>query len=158
MAVSGATISAALLSGALAAPLLLRWLGVARVVLRYAERLVTHAATFRALANMRVWFFRRLARAAAGGLGFRHTGDMLARLVGDIEALDGLYLRIVLPLAGGLVLLPTLGLLIGHPAPALAREVGALFAVAAFMLPWLAARASSRAGSAMAGASGDLRV
>jgi ATP-binding cassette, subfamily C, bacterial CydC len=158
MAVSGATISAALLTGALAAPMLLRWFGLARVVLRYTERLVTHGATFRALADMRVWFFERLSRTAAGGLGFRHAGDMLARLVGDIEALDGLYLRILLPLAGGLVLLPTLVLLIGHHAPALALEVGALFAIAAFILPWLAARAASRAGGAMAGASGDLRV
>ena len=42
-----------------AAPALLRALGVSRVVLRYLERLVTHAATFRALAGLRVWFFRR---------------------------------------------------------------------------------------------------
>jgi ATP-binding cassette, subfamily C, bacterial CydC len=158
MAVSGATISAALLSGALAAPLLLRWLGVARVVLRYTERLVTHGATFRALADMRVWFFRRLARTAAGGLGFRQAGDMLARLVGDVEALDGLYLRILLPLAGGALLLPTVVLLIGHRAPSLALEIGVLFAAAAFVLPWLAARASSRAGSALATASGELRI
>ena len=61
-------------------------------LLRYAERLVTHAATFRALADLRVWFFRNLARGTAGGLGFRQAGDVLARLVGDIEALDGLYL------------------------------------------------------------------
>jgi ATP-binding cassette subfamily C protein CydC len=158
MTVSGATISAALLSGALAAPLLLRWLGVARVLLRYSERLVTHGATFRALADMRVWFFRRLARTAAGGLGFRQAGDMLARLVGDVEALDGLYLRILLPLAGGVLLLPTLVLLIGHRAPGLALEIGTLFAAAAFVLPWLAAQASSRAGSALATASSELRI
>ena len=158
MTVSGATISAALLSGALAAPLLLRWFGVARVLLRYSERLVTHGATFRALADMRVWFFRRLARTAAGGLGFRQAGDMLARLVGDVEALDGLYLRILLPLAGGVLLLPTLVLLIGHRAPGLALEIGTLFAAAAFVLPWLAAQASSRAGSALATASSELRI
>ena len=75
------------------------------VVLRYAERLVTHDATFRALADLRVWFFRGLSRSAAGGLGFRQAGDVLARLVGDVEALDGLYLRILLPLAGAVLLL-----------------------------------------------------
>ena len=73
---------------------------------RYFERLVTHAATFRALADLRVWFFRHLARTGAGGLGFRQAGDVLARLVGDVEALDGLYLRILLPLAGAVLLLP----------------------------------------------------
>ncbi|WP_428485372.1 thiol reductant ABC exporter subunit CydC [Rhodopila sp.] len=158
MAVSGVTIGAALLTGALAMPFLLRGLGVARVVLRYAERLVTHGATFRALADIRVWFFRRLARTAAGGLGFRHAGDALARLVGDVEALDGLYLRILLPLAGGVLLLPVLVILVGHRAPVLALEIGALFVLAAFVLPWLAARASSDAGHDLAVASGDLRI
>ena len=48
-----------------------RWrcaaLGTARVVLRYLERLVTHTATFRALADLRVWFFRRLAANRPAG-------------------------------------------------------------------------------------------
>ncbi len=158
MAVSGVTIGAALLTGALAAPLLLRVLGVARVVLRYTERLVTHGATFRALADMRVWFFLRLARTASGGLGFRQAGDMLARLVGDIEALDGLYLRILLPLAGGVLLLPVLLIQLGHSAPMLALVIGVLFAIAAFVLPWLAAHASTQAGNRLANASGELRI
>jgi ATP-binding cassette subfamily C protein CydC len=104
MALGGAMVASALAVGVLAAPLALRGLGVARVVLRYAERLVTHAATFRALADLRVWFFRNLARSSAGGLGFRQSGDVLARLVGDIEALDGLYLRILVPAAGAVLL------------------------------------------------------
>ena len=91
-------------------------LGPARVVLRYAERLLTHDATFRALADLRVWFFRNLAHGSAGGLGFRQAGDVLARLVGDIEALDGLYLRILVPLAGAVLLFPLLVVLIGCTA------------------------------------------
>ena len=140
MTMSGLTIGAAVLAGSLAAPALLRAFGTARVVLRYIERLVTHNATFRALADLRVWLFRRLAHSSAGGLGFRHSGDMLARLVGDVEALDGLYLRILLPLAGAVLLLPVLVLLIGHRSPVLAIEVGMLFAAAAFLLPWMAAQ------------------
>ncbi|HET6608536.1 MAG TPA: thiol reductant ABC exporter subunit CydC, partial [Rhodopila sp.] len=84
MVASGYTIGAGVLTGAVAAPILLRRVGIARVVLRYLERLVTHNATFRALADLRIWFFHRLARTAAGGLGFRHAGDALARLVGDV--------------------------------------------------------------------------
>ena len=130
----------------------------ARVVLRYAERLVTHAATFRALADLRVWFFRNLARSAAGGLGFRQAGDVLARLVGDIEALDGLYLRILVPLAGAVLLLPVLVVLIGVHSASLALAIGVLFAVAAFVLPWIGARMAARAGLALAGATGALRI
>jgi ATP-binding cassette subfamily C protein CydC len=158
MVASGYTIGAGVLSGAAAAPILLRRVGIARVVLRYIERLVTHNATFRALADLRIWFFHRLARTAAGGLGFRHAGDALARLVGDVEALDGLYLRIILPLAGAILLLPALLLLIGHSAPVLAIEVGVLFAAAAFVLPWVAARASARTGSGLATEAGALRI
>jgi ATP-binding cassette subfamily C protein CydC len=158
MAMSGLTIGAALVAGSLAAPAILRGFGAARVVLRYTERLVTHGAMFRALADMRVWFFGRLARTSAGGLGFRQAGDVLSRLVGDVEALDGLYLRILLPLAGAVLLLPVLVLLIGHRAPGLATEIGVLFAAAAFVLPWLAARASGTAGTGLATEAGALRV
>ncbi len=158
MTVSGLTIGAAILAGSLAVPAILRGFGASRVVLRYMERLVTHGATFRALADMRVWFFRRLAGTSAGGLGFRQAGDVLSRLVGDIEALDGLYLRILLPLAGAVLLLPVLVLLIGHRSAGLGTEIGVLFAVAAFALPWLAARASGSAGSGLAKEAGGLRV
>jgi ATP-binding cassette subfamily C protein CydC len=159
MAVSGYTIGAAVLAaGGLAVPAVLRGLGAARVVLRYTERLVTHGAMFRALADTRVWFFRRLARTSAGGLGFRQAGDVLARLVGDVEALDGLYLRILLPLVSAVVLLPVLVLLIGHRSAGLGTEIGVLFAAAAFVLPWLAARASGRAGTGLAVEAGALRV
>ena len=158
MAVSGLAVGAALLASGLAIPALLRALGMARVVLRYSERLVTHGAMFRALADIRVWFFSRLARSSAGGLGFRQAGDVLARLVGDIDALDGLYLRILLPLASAVLLLPVLVLLLGHSSPGLATEIGALFAAAAFVLPWLAARASGRAGTGLAVEAGALRV
>jgi ATP-binding cassette, subfamily C, bacterial CydC len=158
MAVSGYTIGAAVLASGLAVPALLRALGSARVVLRYTERMVTHAAMFRALADTRVWFFRRLARTSAGGLGFRQAGDVLARLVGDVEALDGLYLRILLPLASAVLLLPVLVLLIGHRSAGLGIEIGVLFAAAAFVLPWMAARASGRAGAGLAAEAGALRI
>ena len=94
------------IGGAVAGGLTLRLLGTSRVVLRYFERLITHSALFRALAGLRVWFFRGLALRAAGGLGFRDAGDLLARLVNDVEALDAVYLRLLLPFAACVVLLP----------------------------------------------------
>ncbi len=158
MAVAGAVLAVAVGSGALVAPNILRGLGTARVVLRYLERLVTHAATFRALADLRVWFFRRLAQGGAGGLGFRQAGDLLSRLVGDIEALDGLYLRILLPLAGAAFLLPVLFLVIAPHSLALAAALVLLFALAAFALPWFAARATLGAGRTLAEAAGAVRI
>lgn len=156
MAGSGALLAAS--GGALAIVSVLRVLGPARVVLRYAERLVTHAALFRALADLRVWFFRGLAARAAGGLGFRRPGDMLSRLVNDVEALDGLYLRILVPLAGAALLLPLLTWLSARLDIHLGLAVGVLFATAAILLPALAARLSAGSGDRLAAAAAGLRI
>jgi ATP-binding cassette subfamily C protein CydC len=154
MAMGGALLA----GGVVAASIALRALGPARVVLRYAERLTTHDATFRALADLRVWFFRNLARSGSGGLGFRQAGDVLARLVTDIEALDGIYLRILVPLAGAVLLLPVLVVLIGLHSVGLALVIGALFAAAAFVLPWLGANMAMRAAASLAEATAALRI
>ena len=158
MAQSGGMVAAAALGGSLVTVLALRTLGLLRIALRYAERMATHDALFRALAALRVWFFRGLAARAAGGLGFRQAGDVLSRLVNDIEALDILYIRIVVPLAGAVLLLPVLAWWIGLHSVWLAVVVSALFALAAFGLPLLAARMSWRAGGRIAGAFAGLRV
>ena len=142
----------------LASALLLRLLGVGRVVLRYAERLTTHDAMFRALADLRVWFFRRVARSAAGGLGFRRSGDLLSRLVGDVEALDGLYLRILVPLAGAVVALPILVLLALRHGLGLTLAVSVPFACAGVLLPFLAAVLVSREAAGLSARASQLRV
>ena len=130
MTLSGTLIAAGgtLAVGALA----LRWLGPSRVILRYGERLVSHDAMFRAIADLRVWFFRGVAGSSAGGLGFRRAGDLLSRLVNDVEALDGVYLRVLLPLAGAVFLLPVLLWQIGKVSIILALIVAILFALGAF--------------------------
>ncbi|OYV33268.1 MAG: thiol reductant ABC exporter subunit CydC, partial [Acidocella sp. 20-61-6] len=132
----------------------LQMAGVARVVLRYLERLVTHDAMFRALGGVRVWFFTGLAHSAAGGLGMRRAGDALARLVNDVEALDGLYLRIIVPGLSVLMLLPILLVMLYHES-AWALLVLPLFLGVAVVLPWRAAMLAgdnaTRASLAMAG-------
>jgi ATP-binding cassette subfamily C protein CydC len=155
------TLSGGLVAGGgalMIAPITLRLLWPARVALRYLERLTTHDAMFRALADLRVWFFRRLAASSAGGLGFRHAGDMLARLVQDVEALDGVYQRVLIPLAAGVLLLPVLAIVIGRTDPVLALIVVVLFAAAAFVLPALGLRAAADAGQRLSAAGGGLRV
>ncbi|MCE2566080.1 thiol reductant ABC exporter subunit CydC [Komagataeibacter sp. FNDCF1] len=136
----------------------LRIFGVSRIVLRYTERLVTHDAMFRALADVRVWFFRHLARGAAAGLGFRRAGDLLSRLVSDVETLDGLYLRIIIPLAGALLVLPFLFIAVSMVNTELAVVVGGLFACGAFGLPLVAAMLGRREGGLVNHASAQLRI
>ncbi len=150
-------IEAAGLAALLVLPGVVRGLGVARVVLRYGERMLTHAATFRVLTALRVWLFRGLAIRSAGGLGFMRSGDALGRLVGDVEALDGLYSRIVVPGFAAILLLPVLVGFLARANGSVAMLVGGLFLLSAVVLPWLAARSTLEAGSALAAASAGLR-
>ena len=143
---------------AVAAPFVLQALGVGRVLARYAERIVTHAATFRALAAIRVWLWRGLAARSAGGLGFTRSGDALSRLISDTEALDGLYLRIAVPALCAVLLLPVLVWAMQGAVPLAAGAVLILFAAAALGLPWLLARRAASAGPAVAQALSALRV
>ncbi|MGW0134778.1 thiol reductant ABC exporter subunit CydD [Streptomyces sp. NPDC003299] len=80
-----------------------RAFGIGRAVFRYAERLVSHDAVLRMLADTRVAVYRRLERLAPAGLRAHRRGDLLARLVGDVDALQDYWLRWLLP-AGAAVL------------------------------------------------------
>jgi len=81
----------------------IRFLAIARTVGRYAERLVSHEATFRVLAEMRVWLFRHFAPLAPAGLERYAGGDVAGRLRADVDALENLYLKILAPIAVGVV-------------------------------------------------------
>ena len=83
-----------------------RFFAVSRAALRYAERYVTHLATFRILTSLRVWFYRAIEPLAPARLAAYRSGDLLARTVADIETLENFYLRVVIPpLAAALVTL-----------------------------------------------------
>ncbi|MFC7306002.1 thiol reductant ABC exporter subunit CydD [Streptomyces monticola] len=100
-----------------------RAFGLGRAVFRYAERLVTHDAVLRMLADTRVAVYRRLERLSPAGLRKSRRGDLLARLVGDVDALQDYWLRWLLPAGAAVVvsagavgftawLLPQAGLLL----------------------------------------------
>ncbi len=74
-----------------------RFMGVLRAVSRYGERLVAHNVTFRLLAQLRTFVYSRLEPLAPARLLAYRSGDMLTRLVADIEELQHVYLRVVSP-------------------------------------------------------------
>lgn len=74
-----------------------RFFGISRGVFRYLERLVSHNVTFRLLARLRVWFYERLEPLAPARLMEYKSGDLLARVIGDIETLENFYVRVVSP-------------------------------------------------------------
>ncbi|MEU5424271.1 thiol reductant ABC exporter subunit CydD [Streptomyces olivoreticuli] len=100
-----------------------RAFGIGRAVFRYAERLVSHDAALRTLAGLRVAVYRRLERLAPAGLRDTRRGDLLSRLVADVDALQDYFLRWLLPVGSAVAvgaasvaftawLLPEAGLLL----------------------------------------------
>ncbi|MER6139365.1 thiol reductant ABC exporter subunit CydD [Streptomyces sparsogenes] len=79
-----------------------RAFGIGRAVFRYAERLVSHDAVLRVLAELRVAVYRRLERLAPVGLRDTRRGDLLSRLVADVDALQDYFLRWLLPVGAAL--------------------------------------------------------
>jgi ATP-binding cassette, subfamily C, bacterial CydC len=107
-----------------------RAFGIGRGVLRYAERLVGHDAAFRVLGRTRVQAWLDLDKAAPAGLGKLRSGDVLARLVGDVEAVQDLLIRALLPIAIALITGTATVVLLGAllPAAGLVLLLGLLIA------------------------------
>lgn len=80
-----------------------RFLALGRAAARYGERLLTHDATLRALAALRVVLLRGFARSDAKTLAQLRGEGALTRIISDVDALDGVILRLVLPAAAAAV-------------------------------------------------------
>jgi ATP-binding cassette subfamily C protein CydCD len=74
-----------------------RFFGITRGLFRYLERLVSHDVTFRLLARLRVWFYEKLEPLAPARLMEYKSGDLLARVIGDVETLENFYVRVISP-------------------------------------------------------------
>lgn len=74
-----------------------RFFALSRAGFRYAERLASHDAAFRSLARLRVAIYRRLVPLAPDGLTGTRRGDLLSRLVSDVDQLQDLPLRVISP-------------------------------------------------------------
>jgi len=124
---------------ALSVPLaLIRFCGVARAFARYAERLVSHDVTFRILARLRGQFYARLEPLVPARLLTFRSGDLLARMVEDVEELENVYGRVFTPLAVAALTIVLVGAALWSFSPLLGVvAVGALL-VAGVGVPALA--------------------
>ena len=105
-------------------------LGASRGVSRYFERLVSHDTTFGLLTTLRTWLYERLVPLSPARLVQRRSGDLLSRMVADVDELQNLYLGVVSPLAAAL-LVPALVLAVlcaFHPSLALSTLLFLVFA------------------------------
>ncbi|BCJ35389.1 hypothetical protein Athai_28920 [Actinocatenispora thailandica] len=133
-----------------------RAFGLSRGVLRYAERLASHDAALRVLARLRVGVYRRLAALSPAGLTTDRSGDLTARLVGDIDGLADVWLRLLLPYtvaglvgAGSVALVATL-------LPGAGAALAATLLIVAVAAPVVATGHSRRAQARIAPLRGAL--
>jgi len=133
-----------------------QFFALARGLCRYGERLVGHDAAFRVLADLRVGVYRRLERLAPLGLPAFRSGELLARLVHDVDSLQDLMLRVIPPFAVALIVgVATVGLVWWMlPAAGLILLVALL--LAGTLVPWLTGSLAARAERRQAAARGEL--
>jgi len=135
-----------------------RFFGIARGVFRYLDRLVSHDVTFRLLARLRVWFYRALEPLAPARLTQLRSGDLLARIVADIETLENLYLRVLAPPLVALLVAFVAALLMGAFDPGLALTLLVFLVFAGVGLPLLTQRLARSIGPSMVSVRAELNA
>jgi ATP-binding cassette, subfamily C, bacterial CydC len=121
-----------------------RVLAIVRGAFRYFERLVTHRATFAILADLRVWFFASIEPLAPARLAGERSGDLLARIVADIETLEDFYVRVIVPPVVAALVTVFAGLLLGLFDPALGFALVFFLVLTGVVLPLVSGRLSRR--------------
>lgn len=107
-----------------------RFFGVSRAVCRYFERYTSHRMAFQGLYGLRVWFYAHLEPLAPAILKRFGSGDMLGRIMGDIEVLQFFYLRTLIPPAAAI----TLTILVAYGVSTIDNSLVAPIVLAAFIL------------------------
>jgi thiol reductant ABC exporter CydC subunit len=133
-----------------------QFFGLSRGFLRYEERLVGHDAAFRLLADLRVRVYERLERLAPSGLPSFRRGDLLARIVQDVDSMQDLVLRVVPPFGIALVVGVSTVVLLWWMLPAAAVILAVSLVLAATVVPWLTGVLARRRETRFAAVRGDL--
>ncbi|WP_295393026.1 thiol reductant ABC exporter subunit CydC [uncultured Thiodictyon sp.] len=156
LAVSGWFIAAMAWAGAAGASInyftpaaLIRGSAIARTGGRYLERLVTHEATLRLLSHLRVWFYRHLEPLAPARLQEIHSADLLSRIRSDIDSLEQLYVRTLVPLLTALAGVALITAFLARYDGALALTLLALLIAGGVLVPLWSARVGAAPGRAV---------
>lgn len=134
-----------------------RGAAIIRTAGRYFERLVSHDATFRVLQHLRVFTFSKLLPLSPAGLARFRQGELLNRVVADVDTLDHLYLRVISPLIGALVVIVVVTFGLSFLDVTLALTLGGIMLLTLFVLPPLFYRAGKPTGESLTQLRGEYR-
>jgi len=134
-----------------------RGAAIIRTAGRYFERLVSHDATFRVLQHLRVFTFSKLLPLSPAGLARFRQGELLNRVVADVDTLDHLYLRVISPLIGALVVILVVTFGLSFLDATLALTLGGIMLLTLVALPPLFYRAGKPTGENLTRLRGEYR-
>ena len=139
-AYAGLTVTTAQLFNFFHPALGVRFFAIGRTLARYVERIVSHDATFRILQSLRRWFYHHLEPLAPSSLMNFRSGDILNRIVADIDALDNLYLRVVSPSVIALIMSVLVVGFLWLFDPVISMVVAVFLSMAGICVPLIALR------------------
>ncbi|MFD1092172.1 heme ABC transporter ATP-binding protein/permease CydC [Providencia vermicola] len=135
-----------------------RGAAIFRTAGRYGERLVSHDATFKVLAHLRVFAFSKVLPLSPGGISRFRQGELLNRLVADVETLDHLYLRVLSPIITAFFVTFVLIFGLSYLDPRLAWTLGGVMLFLLFTMPFVFYRAGKPIGRELTELRGDYRT
>lgn len=124
-----------------------RGAAIFRTAGRYAERVVSHDATFRVLAHLRVFTFSKILPLSPGGIARFRQAEVLNRLVADVDTLDHLYLRVMSPLISAAVVIVVVTFGLSFVDQTLALILGGILLLLLLLVPPLFYSAGKPIGS-----------
>ena len=126
-----------------------RVFAISRAAFRYAERYATHTATFKILTLLRVWFYESIEPLAPARLLEHRSGDLLARIMADLETLENFYVRVIVPPLSAVLVVILGSLLLGSFHIWLGAVTAGFLLLTGFILPlvtqWLSRRPAAEA-------------
>jgi ATP-binding cassette subfamily C protein CydC len=135
-----------------------RFFAMGRTLARYTERIVSHDATFRILQSLRSWFYFHLEPLAPSRLMNYRSGDILSRIVADIDALDNLYLRVFSPSVIALIMSILVVGFLWLFDPVISLVTALFLLLAGFCVPLIAFRLGEGSGHELVQHLSDLRI
>ncbi|KPA54078.1 amino acid ABC transporter permease [Photobacterium leiognathi subsp. mandapamensis] len=135
-----------------------RGFSMARTAGRWGERVVSHNATFKLLADLRLFFFRKLTPLIPGRQTNLRDADLLNRLVADVDAMDHIYLRLVSPLVIGVLGIAAITAFLAWFDPTIGFTLGGILLVLMIVLPIIFYRLGKRNGEQLTFAKANYRI
>lgn len=142
--IAGLSIATAVTFDVFAPSAGIRLLAIGRTFSRYGERMTTHDATLSVLAALRERLFSGWAKDGAARDLAARPSKLLFRLTADIDALDGLYLRVLVPAAVAICTAIAASVALGMIHPLIGAATGLILLLAGLGIPYLAGRAAAK--------------